>query len=480
MPLTAVSLFSSLQSLHEAQASALYLASLNPLASFGSPESIRLLASEMRGKLNRELNLLPFLSPHSTIAPRGPRARIRANGFDKFVGKLLRGVEDATRLRTAKGQESKRVNEADAVNGSALPMEKSTINSMSVPALPLLGALEETTASLLSPEGATSLELEFSSFLTQSDSSAFRTNSEGEIIFSSKKDLTDFVIQFSYGKLAELAVSTRAAVRYINDLELDLEQADENVANLRRELETGASRLSEAKSVNAELTAESSRLSSELSQARRELEKRRSEMESAERAVDEAANSFGQTNDNVDEAQGLRLENDLIAAQAETINVQASTVRLESELESVRKKEQRVKEELAKEAKRVSELERKLEIADATAEETALKCATSDSQVAMLQKQLEQLKKALNVSKAKAAAAPHVKEAEQLTKDIQDRLDQTGHSPNGARSPLSSMGKEELIAECKERDLQTEGTVAELRFRLRVERKRDGRVAETR
>ena len=43
---------------------------------------------------------------------------------------------------------------------------------------------------------------------------------------------------------------------------------------------------------------------------------------------------------------------------------------------------------------------------------------------------------------------------------------------------LSRMTKPLLIAECEERKLETTGTVAELRVRLRLERKRDTLVAE--
>ena len=51
---------------------------------------------------------------------------------------------------------------------------------------------------------------------------------------------------------------------------------------------------------------------------------------------------------------------------------------------------------------------------------------------------------------------------------------------NGKVKPpaLSSMKKAQLVAECEERGIESQGTVAELRAMLRVERKRDAKVAE--
>ena len=43
---------------------------------------------------------------------------------------------------------------------------------------------------------------------------------------------------------------------------------------------------------------------------------------------------------------------------------------------------------------------------------------------------------------------------------------------------LSRMKKVDLVAECEERKLNAKGSVAELRAQLRVERKRDGLVAQ--
>ena len=50
----------------------------------------------------------------------------------------------------------------------------------------------------------------------------------------------------------------------------------------------------------------------------------------------------------------------------------------------------------------------------------------------------------------------------------------------GSKRPpaLSRMTKPQLIAECEERNIDSAGTVAELRVRLRLDRKRDALVAE--
>ena len=75
-------------------------------------------------------------------------------------------------------------------------------------------------------------------------------------------------------------------------------------------------------------------------------------------------------------------------------------------------------------------------------------------------------------------------EAAKLTKEIEVQLNKasgggaTSGASGGKRPALSRMKKADLVAECEERKLISEGSVAELRAQLRVERKRDGLVAE--
>ena len=105
---------------------------------------------------------------------------------------------------------------------------------------------------------------------------------------------------------------------------------------------------------------------------------------------------------------------------------------------------------------------------------------------------------------AGAAAAPSgafAEEAAQLTSEIEKQLRSAGYKVGKAggvagagagggggggaaegglpvRPALSRMKKADLVDECVERSLPSEGSVAELRAGLRVERKRDGLVSE--
>lgn len=101
---------------------------------------------------------------------------------------------------------------------------------------------------------------------------------------------------------------------------------------------------------------------------------------------------------------------------------------------------------------------------------------------------------------APAATSAFDDEATRLTREIEAQLRSTGMldemrgaaepdgaggssggrgSMSGARlTALSRMRKADLVAECEERGLAAVGTVAELRAQLRVERKRDGLVAQ--
>ena len=53
-----------------------------------------------------------------------------------------------------------------------------------------------------------------------------------------------------------------------------------------------------------------------------------------------------------------------------------------------------------------------------------------------------------------------------------------GRAASGTRKALSRMKKAELVEECEERKIEAQGTMAELRAGLRIERKRDALVAE--
>lgn len=493
---------------------AMGIAALHPAAAFNSPASARFLMSQISGKVSRELLKIHESSPlPRRFAPRAViQAKQKANGFEVFVGKLIIAAEETAKVASTAADEWKKSGwEVSKRAGSPIPqiqqaksaaqntreppkelsepkvMETGPTSDLAPMGLSgysgLLDQVEKTTSSLLSAQGAVSLEAEFSTFLTKSEGNAFKTNSKGEIVFASRKDLTAMVVEFSYGKLAELAISSRAVVRYINDLEQDLELADEDVVQLRREVDIANRRLSEATAANEDLMTESEQLSSKLSRAQKDLTAQKLAMDRAERAVEEAAEKLldaaesrtsGEQSNGVGEAMALRLENDLIEAERMAKELASSKALLEENITRMREQEERVSEELYKEAARVRQLEQKAESAEARAEQTARNLAASESQVAALKLQLDQLKRGLDASEAE-----NVEEAEQLTQEIEKRL--AGGARNGvdgARAPLSAMKKADLVAECDERKLETDGTVAELRIRLRVERKRDGLVEE--
>ena len=74
-----------------------------------------------------------------------------------------------------------------------------------------------------------------------------------------------------------------------------------------------------------------------------------------------------------------------------------------------------------------------------------------------------------------------VAEAAALTREIEQQLRGTGLSAakgSVTPPPLSRMKKAQLVEECEARKLSTEGSVAELRAQLRVERKRQDLIDE--
>ena len=67
------------------------------------------------------------------------------------------------------------------------------------------------------------------------------------------------------------AAAARALARYVDDLEGELEAADDAVVKLRRELTEGEASLSEASASNTRLAAEAAEMGEALERARAEL-----------------------------------------------------------------------------------------------------------------------------------------------------------------------------------------------------------------
>jgi len=95
-----------------------------------------------------------------------------------------------------------------------------------------------------------------------------RVSESGEITFTSREDLSALVVGFTKKKLQALAISARALARYVNDLEAELEAADEAVVEMRRAQSEGRQRQSEAEARSREIEATSAALAQKLEQAR--------------------------------------------------------------------------------------------------------------------------------------------------------------------------------------------------------------------
>lgn len=466
-------------------------------------------------------------------------------GFDKFVGGLLKTAEEASKaasdaadqwvntgweLKKRAGQVIPEVQPtADPANAQAVAASPPG-NDAEAPSSPvqlgLMGAsgslaqMEDQASALLATEGAVELQAEFCSFLAPREGSSYRTTEQGEIVFASREDLAALVTEFSYGKLKELAAASRALARYVDDLEAELESADDAVVQLRRDATSGATRLAEATRANAELQSKAGELEAELAAAGSELALKEAALEDAEKAAERAAaqildgQSLAEASARATQgeatARAVRLEAELMAAEEEAEQLSASKSRLEQTVSDLRDQQQLASAQRLEETARVRALEGEAEAAEARAEEKARQLAESEESAAKLQRQLDEIKAGLsqapanaaNVNGARAASAPAAPragggpppssspssagtldaEAASLTKEVEAQLQRAtggvGGTASSGRRALSSMKKADLVAECEERKLNSAGSVAELRAQLRVERKRDAVVAE--
>jgi hypothetical protein len=343
---------------------------------------------------------------------------------------------------------------------------------------------------------------------------------------------------------ARVGSSWHARCSQVDDLEDELEVADDAVVKLRREVTSGAAKLADVTIANNELQAQADALAAKLSQAEAELSAKASAIEDAERAAERAAEQLLEAQtasvEGVEATRGeataraVKLEQELMAAESEQLRLVETKTSLEAAVEQLRLQQQAAAEERNKEAARVRELEQLASAAEAKAEAKAESLAASEASVESLQKQLEELKRALDVSgsangaaangasangaAANGAAAPAANgatspaangaaaptaadtpaaaaqassrfddEAARLTQEIEAQINAAGGTSAAAgaaaggaakRLALSRMKKAELVAECEERKLEASGSVAELRAALRVERKRDGLIDE--
>jgi hypothetical protein len=208
--------------------------------------------------------LFPYTPP-----PGGPPPAVRS--LEVFVGSLLQAAEGATKVASQAADQwvnsgwqlQKRAGQplpeirpnAASVAGKAnawLPAEDGEAaaaggSAASPPPAPLslarkapelglagptgsLAQVDQQASALLAPtQGSLELQKEFCSFLAPQEGRAYRTNEAGEVIFASRDALAALVVEFSYAKLRELAAAARALARYVDDLEGELEAADDAV-----------------------------------------------------------------------------------------------------------------------------------------------------------------------------------------------------------------------------------------------------------
>jgi hypothetical protein len=102
--------------------------------------------------------------------------------------------------------------------------------------------------------------------------------------------------------------------------------------------------------------------------------------------------------------------------------------------------------------------------------------SASEQQIAALKAELVELKGALETSDVSSIGTSEAAKAVNLAQDIESQL-LTTSTADGKLPALSRMKKADLVVQCRERELDYDGTVPELRARLRTERMRDKSVA---
>ncbi|KAL1514942.1 hypothetical protein AB1Y20_004018 [Prymnesium parvum] len=362
--------------------------------------------------------------------------------------------------------------------------------------------------SLVTPQ-EDALQGEFLGFLAEVEASMVesgmcRVSPNGELTFRSRDDLAQVVVKFSIAKLSELAAAARALARYVDDLEVELEAADDAVVKLRKDMVAMEAKASAEQARLRSLEDDLARLDGELIDAQQLIDVQRAAKETAEQQADEAARALMElqaaeaaAGAEASTDRALELEEMLMAAEASAMAAEQAKASLERRLAEQRAEQQQQLEARRRDEERLRELQQRAEAAERAADEKAAEVSRvlveSQSEVTQLKRQLEQLQVAKTASTFAKPDAAFEEEAQRLQAEISeqlaratDALEPAAAASNGTATPatpsrppaLSRMTKAQLIEECTERNLLAEGTVAELRVRLRVERKRDVLVAE--
>mmetsp|Transcript_47303 Transcript_47303/g.75558 ORF Transcript_47303/g.75558 Transcript_47303/m.75558 type:complete len:382 (-) Transcript_47303:27-1172(-) len=335
-------------------------------------------------------------------------------------------------------------------------------------------SVKKETTSILSSSGAVQLQNDFYAFLSPREGSSYNTTENGEIIFASRADLANLVTEFAYAKLEKVAAASRALARYVEDLEEELEEADSSAIQLRRDLKASTQKLADAQAKNDAMEQQAKALASKLASAEQDLKSQQSVLEEAELAAERRALA-SLTTDSIKDT--VELERDLVAAENSLEELEASKAQLQTEIMTLTEKREQAEVERRQEAELVRTLEQKAELAERKAEATVATLTASEREIAQLKAELSELKGALQTSNAATLgdSAKDAAKAVNLANEIETQL--LASRDDGNRKALSRMRKADLIIECQERKVSAEGTVPELRARLRIQRMRDKSVS---
>ena len=209
-------------------------------------------------------------------------------------------------------------------------------------------AANGASAALVTPQ-ADALQGDFLVFLAEREeemetSGACRVSSTGELTFRSRDALAQVVVQFSMKKLSELAAAARALARYVDDLEMELEVADESVVKLRKEMVAIEQQASREQTKMRSLEEELARLRGELDDAQQRIDVQKAAKEEAEAKADAAAREMlgaqaanvtaavGGANAEAEARRMIELEERLMAAEANALEAEQSKAALERRL----------------------------------------------------------------------------------------------------------------------------------------------------
>jgi len=364
---------------------------------------------------------------------------------------------------------------------------------------------QSRASSALSTISDSQLQGDFVGFLAV-HSNTFVKGSKGEVIFESEQALASMVASFTFEKLRTLAAAARALARYVDDLETELEGSDDQVVEARKEMFSAQRAQKEAERELVSLKASQDSTLAELRKSEAAASAQLEARQQAEREAEAAADRLLQMQQREAAARGrpslgsqermelARLEEKLMQAEAAAAEEETRRSRLETSLAAI-KEEQAHAEALRKEEEaHAAELEKRAaqveQEAQRTAEKLENRLSRSRDEVEALQAALSTLQavkeQQLPTAVSAAAATEPVvvlggfeAEAAKLQADLQRLAGTAADAGSKNRLPaLSSMRKAQLVAECEERGIESKGKVAELRAMLRVERKKDAKVAE--